>query len=160
MSRNGDRSLPGDLPLAPEDVEEIVSILSRSDYDSLDIATDRYRLRVSRSGDGWSQEWAAAGGEAAPVEDAPSAAAHVADDGLEAIIAPLPGTFYRAPQPGAPPFVEIGDRVDADTVVAIIETMKLMNPVHAGVDGEIVEIIPDNAEPVEPHAILMKVKPA
>ncbi len=53
-------------------------------------------------------------------------------DGLVAVVAPLPGTFYRAPRPGAPPFVEVGDAVGADTVVAIIETMKLMNSVPAG----------------------------
>lgn len=151
--------MAGDLPLSPEDVEEIISILSGSDYESLDIATDRYRLRVSRDGDGWTQEWTPAGGETSSTPKLARIETQSLADGLEAINAPLPGTFYRAPQPGAPPFVDVGDKVDPDTVVAIIETMKLMNPVHAGVDGEIVEIIPDNAEPVEPHAILMKVKP-
>lgn len=154
-----------DLPLTPEDVEEIISILAKSSYDVLDIDTARFRLRVKRrdaggAGEGWTQEWSAIGGEgtktlASAVE--PEITAE--EDGLLVIKPPLPGTFYRAPQPGAPPFVEIGDKVTPDTVVAIIETMKLMNPVHAGVEGEIVEIIPENAEPIEAHTILMKVKP-
>ena len=57
-----------------------------------------------------------------------------------AVRAPLPGTFYRAPRPGAAPFVEVGSRVSADTVVGIVETMKLMNSVHAGVAGTVAEI--------------------
>ena len=67
-------------------------------------------------------------------------------DGLVAVVAPLPGTFYRAPRPGAPPFVEIGDVVGADTVIAIIETMKLMNSVHAGTPGRVARILVGNGE--------------
>ena len=149
-----------DLPLSPEDVEEIISILSKSDYETLDIETARFRLRVARDSEGWTQEWTPAGGEARTTGGPAQANIQTSDDGLLVITAPLPGTFYRAPQPGAPPFVEVGDKVNPDTVVAIIETMKLMNPVHSGVDGEIAEIIPENAEPIESHSILMKVKPA
>lgn len=149
-----------DLPLSPDDVEEIIAILSKSDYESLDIETGRYRLRVARSGEGWTQEWSPAGGTAAPAPvEAPEASPGPEDDGQLVIAAPLPGTFYRSPQPGAPPFVEVGDTVDEDTVVAIIETMKLMTPVHAGVAGEITAILPENAEPIEANATLMKVAP-
>ncbi len=157
MTDKTDRPAAGELPLSPEDVEEIVSILSKSDYESLDIETARFRLRVSRNGEGWTQEWTPVGEVTAtsPVRKAESS-----DDGSPVVRAPLPGTFYRAPQPGAPPFVKVGDKVKPDTVVAIIETMKLMNPVHAGLEGEITEIVPENAEPVAADAILMKVKPA
>jgi hypothetical protein len=65
---------------------------------------------------------------------------------LVAVRAPLPGTFYRAPRPGAPPFVEVGSRVGADTVIGIVETMKLMNSVPAGVAGTVAEICLANAE--------------
>jgi acetyl-CoA carboxylase biotin carboxyl carrier protein len=71
----------------------------------------------------------------------------------------LPGSFYRSPQPGAPPFVEAGDTVGPDTVVAIIETMKLMNPVHAGVGGVVEAILVDNAAPVDGDAVLMTIRP-
>ena len=59
---------------------------------------------------------------------------------LHEVRAPLVGTFYRAPQPGAEPFVQVGSRVEETTVVGIVETMKLMNPVLAGVAGTVVEI--------------------
>jgi acetyl-CoA carboxylase biotin carboxyl carrier protein len=149
------------LPLSPDDVAEIVAILDGSDYARLDIKTGRFRLRVARAetGDGWTQDWdfsddetpAATVGEAITVE---------IPDGLVAIATPLPGTFYRAPQPGAPPFVDVGADVGPDTVVGIIETMKLMNPVHAGVIGTIAAIIVENAATVESGAALMHVKPA
>ncbi|MFC2953482.1 acetyl-CoA carboxylase biotin carboxyl carrier protein [Marinicaulis aureus] len=152
--------MSNDLPLSPEDVEEITSILSKSSYDVLDIETARFRLRVKRAGEGFTQEWSPIGGEAAKtVASAVEPEVAAEEDGLLTIKPPLPGTFYRAPQPGAPPFVKVGDKVTPDTVVAIIETMKLMNPVHARVTGEIVEIVPENAEPIEAHTVLMKVKP-
>jgi acetyl-CoA carboxylase biotin carboxyl carrier protein len=73
--------------------------------------------------------------------------------------APLLGTFYRAPQPGAPPFVEVGSRVEPDTVVGIVETMKLMNSVCAGTLGTVVEICVKNAEFVDAAAVLMFIEP-
>ena len=63
-----------------------------------------------------------------------------------AVRAPLPGTFYRAPRPGAEPFVQVGSRVGADTVVGVVETMKLMNSVTAGVAGVVAEICVGNGE--------------
>ncbi len=149
-----------DLPISPDDVEEIIAILSKSDYDTLDIETARFRLRVASSGDGWSQEWTPVGATPAPATSTAEVGPEVADDGQLVIGAPLPGAFYRAPQPGAPPFVEVGDTVDPDTVVAIIETMKLMTPVHAGVDGVVSEIVPKNGEHIEAGAVLMRVQPS
>jgi acetyl-CoA carboxylase biotin carboxyl carrier protein len=70
----------------------------------------------------------------------------VAGRELVAVRAPLPGTFYRAPRPGAEPFVQVGSRVGADTVVGIVETMKLMNSVTAGVAGVVAEICVGNGE--------------
>lgn len=153
--------MTAELPLSPEDVNEIVSILDGSGYDRLDIKTSRFRLRVERSGDGLSQEWTL--DDSADVAAAATVSARVVavvPDGLEGIAAPLPGTFYRAPQPGAPPFVSIGDEVGPDTVVGIVETMKLMNPVHAGCAGRIADICIDNATMVDSGEILMHVRPA
>ena len=79
--------------------------------------------------------------------------------GLIAVAAPLPGTFYRAPRPGAAPFVEVGGEVAEDTVVAIVETMKLMNSVHAGTSGRVVQICLENADPVTQGATLMWIEP-
>jgi biotin carboxyl carrier protein len=143
-----------DLPLSPEDVAEIVAILDGSAYQTLDVKTARFRLRVARDGDGWTQEWDFS-------DDTPDAAKSAAveaavEDEAGAIRAPLPGTFYRAPSPGAPNFVEVGSVVDADTVIGIIETMKLMNPVHAGANGTISEVLAENGNMVGKHATLMR----
>jgi acetyl-CoA carboxylase biotin carboxyl carrier protein len=72
---------------------------------------------------------------------------------------PLLGIFYRAPKPGEPPFVQVGTKVNADTVVGIIEVMKLMNSVRAGVAGEVVEILGENGALVEYGEILLRVRP-
>ncbi len=143
-----------DLPLTPEDVADIVAILDGSNYQTLDVKTGRFRLRVARDGDGWTQEWDFA--DEAQVAAMPVAAEAVGEDDARAIRAPLPGTFYRAPQPGAPPFVEMGSLVGPDTVIGIIETMKLMNPVHAGAIGTIGTILAENGEMVGKHATLMR----
>jgi acetyl-CoA carboxylase biotin carboxyl carrier protein len=80
------------------------------------------------------------------------------DAGLVAVRAPLPGTFYRAPRPGAAPFVEVGSRVDADTVIGIVETMKLMNSVHAGVAGVVAGFCVANAEFAAQGAALLRIR--
>jgi acetyl-CoA carboxylase biotin carboxyl carrier protein len=144
-----------DLPLSPEDVADIVAILDGSAYQTLDVRTARFRLRVAREGDGWTQEWDFS-------DNTPEAAKAVsAEASVEveagAIRAPLPGTFYRAPSPSAPNFVEVGSVVDADTVIGIIETMKLMNPVHAGASGTISEVLAENGNMVGKHATLMRI---
>lgn len=155
-----------DLPLTPEDVAEIVSILDGSGYERFEIRTARFALKVARRGEGWTQAWdwtvaadqpAVDGRVAAPPVDTPGEVREGEADAGVAILPPLPGTFYRAPQPGAPPFVEAGDEVTPETVVGIVETMKLMNPVHAGVAGRISAILADNATLVDGATVLMRV---
>ena len=80
------------------------------------------------------------------------------DAELVAVRAPLPGTFYRAPRPGAAPFVEVGSRVGADTVIGIVETMKLMNSVPAGVAGVVAEFCVANAEFAAQGAALLRIR--
>jgi acetyl-CoA carboxylase biotin carboxyl carrier protein len=80
------------------------------------------------------------------------------DAGLVVVRAPLPGTFYRAPRPGAAPFVEVGSRVGADTVIGIVETMKLMNSVPAGVAGVVAEFCVLNAEFAAQGAALLRIR--
>lgn len=76
------------------------------------------------------------------------------------ILTPIIGTFYRAPKPGAPPFVEVGSEVTPNTVVAIVETMKLMNCVYAGAHGTIIEICQEDGKFVEQSQVLMRLNPA
>jgi len=175
------------MNLTEADVQEIVRLLDASDYDELEIETERFRLVLRRGGDdrtGWSRQretlarpnvvnapgtaMPPAGGEgtnqgretvAQVAAQAAAQAANGADDGLTAISSPIVGTFYRAPRPGADPFVKPGSRVGPDTVVAIIEVMKLMNSVAAGIDGEVVEIVVEDGQLVQKGQCLIRVRP-
>jgi acetyl-CoA carboxylase biotin carboxyl carrier protein len=82
------------------------------------------------------------------------------DPSLHEIQSPLLGTFYRSPKPGAPPFVEVGSVVDEDTTVAIIEVMKLMNTVRAGVRGTVTEVLAADGALVEFEQPLLRVRKA
>ncbi len=99
----------------------------------------------------------AAAAEASP-KPAPAPAPQ-ADQKLLDITSPMVGTFYRSPAPDEPPFVDTGDRIRLGQTVCIIEAMKLMNELEAEVAGEIVEILVQNAEPVEYGQVLMRVRP-
>ena len=92
----------------------------------------------------------------APAIDPPSSPGSRTDC-LE-ITAPMVGTFYRAPSPDDPPFVEVGSRVAVGQTVCILEAMKLMNELESEVSGEVIEIMVDNGTPVEFGQVLMKVK--
>lgn len=86
-----------------------------------------------------------------------AAAAPAADPNVHDVPAPLLGTFYRAPKPGAPPFVEVGTSVEEETVIGIIEVMKLMNTVRAGVRGQVAEILARDGALVEYGETLLRV---
>ena len=108
---------------------------------------------------GWGTQPPLAGdgagtGGAAGAEDG----AEDEDGELVVVRAPLPGTFYRAPRPGAAPFVEVGSHVGADTVIGIVETMKLMNSVPAGVAGVVAEFCVANAELAAQGAVLLRIR--
>ncbi|MGG6295317.1 acetyl-CoA carboxylase biotin carboxyl carrier protein [Leptolyngbya sp. AN02str] len=94
---------------------------------------------------------------AAPALSAPPPSS--ANDKLVEITSPMVGTFYRAPAPDEPPFVDVGDRVRSGQTVCIIEAMKLMNEIEAEVNGEIVELLVQNGQPVEFGQVLMRVNP-
>jgi biotin carboxyl carrier protein len=135
------------MPLSEADVREILRLIDESDVDELRVETEGFSLYVRRD--------ETAAGEEQP----PSPPDGRAADGLLTISAPMIGTFYRAEAPGAAPYVELGTRVEPDTVVCLIEVMKMMNPIPAGTGGTIVEVCAANAEPVEYGAPLFQVRP-
>jgi acetyl-CoA carboxylase biotin carboxyl carrier protein len=98
---------------------------------------------------------APAGAPAAAAAPAQAGEAAVEADGRHPIVAPLVGTFYRAPQPGAKPFVEEGDVVDAGQTIGIVEAMKLMNQVNADQAGRVAEIVANDGDWVEFEQVLM-----
>ena len=79
---------------------------------------------------------------------------------LVEVTAPMVGTFYRAPGPEEPPFVEIGSKISVGQAVCILEAMKLMNELESEVSGEVIEILVENGTPVEFGQVLMRLKPA
>jgi biotin carboxyl carrier protein len=132
------------MALTDDDVREILRLIDESELDELRIDTGEFKLHVVRGG---AAEPAAAEPAAVPASDGPA----------ETIAAPMPGTFYRAEGPGMDPFVEVGARVEPDTVVCLIEIMKMMNSVQAGMSGTIVEILAEDAEVVADGAPLFRV---
>jgi len=82
----------------------------------------------------------------------------IKEDNIYVIKSPLVGTFYRAPSPDSPPYVEVGDEVKKGDILCIIEAMKIMNEIESEVDGKIVEILVENAQPVEFGQPLFKIE--
>jgi acetyl-CoA carboxylase biotin carboxyl carrier protein len=146
------------VSLTAADIAEIARLLDDSKFASLDLQMGEFKLRIRRDGGGWS---APARDEAAPVEQAP-VAAPVAVSGPAAgevdVRAPLLGNFYSAPRPGDPPFVAVGDTVGEDTTIGIIEVMKLMNPIRAGIAGTVTALLAADGTSVEEGEALIRVK--
>ena len=142
------------MSLTAKDVAEITKLLDESDVDELHLEVDGMKLSLRRGG-----------GAEPTVELAPTAAQPASpviapapeDAGLHTVTAPLLGTFYRAPRPGAPPFVEIGSEVEPDTVIGILEVMKLMNTVRAGARGRVAQILARDGALVEYGEALLRV---
>lgn len=154
------------MSLTAREVAEILRALEESTFDTLDLEMNGVQLHLRR-GAAPAPATPAAPAMAAPAMPAPAAAAtparaplHPAPFDGTAVPAPLLGIFYRAPRPGEPPFVQVGDRVEADTIIGIIEVMKLMNSVRAGVAGEVTGISAGNGELVEFGQALLWVRPA
>jgi acetyl-CoA carboxylase biotin carboxyl carrier protein len=151
------------VSLTASDIAEIAKLLDSSNFSSLDLQMGEFRLRIRRDGGGWR-----------PLQEddvpAPAAGADAADPpplGQEAgaaragevdVPAPLLGNFYAAPRPGDPPFVQPGDAVSEDSVIGIIEVMKLMNPIRAGVAGTVVALLAADGRAVEEGQPLLRVR--
>ena len=151
------------MSLSAKDVAAILQALEASSFDTLDLELNGVKLQLRRSVSAaqpaMPRAQATAATEAARPVNAASAAPVEAPPGTAAVPAPLLGIFYRAPKPGEPPFVDVGSRVEADTIIGIIEVMKLMNTVRAGQRGEVVAIPARNGELVEYGEALLFVRP-
>lgn len=151
------------MSLTAKDVEEIMKLLDSSGFDRLSLEVDGMKIELERSGAAPRARptpQAPATPEPPKVEAAAAPAIRVsAEPGLIEVRSPLLGIYYRAPKPGEPAFVEVGGKVDVETVIGIVEVMKLMNSVPAGVRGEVVEILGKNGELVEHGEVLMLVRP-
>ena len=165
------------MTLSFNELRELVAALNQTDIAELTLKNDGFELTlrkpsalqpdvvVSATPAAPAPVSNAAPAAPAPISPAPQAqaepaAAPAVESGLVEITAPMVGTFYRSPAPDESSFVEVGDRIQSGQTVCIIEAMKLMNELEAEVSGEIVDILVENAEPIEFGQPLMRVRPA
>ncbi len=146
------------MNLTHDDVQGILKMIDAAEHlEEIEIVHGSFRLRVVR---GTRRDMERTTATPPAVLPAPMPAAEISTPeakpsdvdippGAVALRAPMLGTFYRAPAPGEKPFVEIGQEVQADDTVCLIEVMKLFNSIRAGVDGTIVKILPENGGLVE-----------
>lgn len=160
------------------EIRELLAVLGQSDISELSIKSEEFELTVRKdrptaatpvvsvdapppaplptaAPPASTSTAAAAAPQASQPMAPPSADSNVVD-----ITSPMVGTFYRAPSPDDDPFVNVGDRIKTGQVVCILEAMKLMNELEAEVSGEVVEILVENADPVEYGQVLMRVRPS
>jgi acetyl-CoA carboxylase biotin carboxyl carrier protein len=151
------------MTLTAKDVAEIMRLLEQSSFDTLSLEIDGVKLNLQRGSAVPVRQSvtpaSSAESQPQPAKSAPPKAKSPSEPGLAEDTSPLLGIFYRAPKPGEPPFVEVGSKVEEDTVIGIIEVMKLMNSVRAGVKGEVVEILAENAALVEFDEVLLRLRP-
>ena len=146
------------MTLTAKDVAEIMRILEESSFEELSLELDGVKLRLQRGSAARRALDPPPAPPPPPTSLEPTPQSPAQSVWLE-VSAPLVGIFYRAPRPGEPPFVELGSKVEAETVIGIIEVMKLMNTVRSGVKGEVAEILVRNGAAVEFGEILMRVRP-
>lgn len=140
-------------------IKTLIDLVEQSGISELEVREGEESVRISRQSAAPVQYVAAAAPQPAAAAAAPAAATAAASPGAapaapkaetrHVVKAPMVGTFYRAPSPGAKPFVEVGQTVKAGQVLCIIEAMKMLNQIEADKAGVIVEIVAENEKPVE-----------
>jgi acetyl-CoA carboxylase biotin carboxyl carrier protein len=143
------------VTLTSKDVAEITRLLEESTFTELHLEIDGLKISLKRGAAGAPGPATTAAPELRPIP--PAAAPESVDPHRHEVSAPLLGTFYRAPKPGAAPFVQVGSQVNEDTIVGIIEVMKLMNAVRAGARGTVAEILGRDGTLVEYGETLLRI---
>ena len=139
-----------------EQIKALIDIVCQKGLHELEVERSDFRVKIVGSAPASQAPVAMA---AAPVSAPPASSGERSTTetpteaplakGHHSIVSPIVGTFYGSPSPDSDPYVQVGDRVRIGQVLCIIEAMKLMNEIESDADGEIVEILPGNAQPVE-----------
>jgi acetyl-CoA carboxylase biotin carboxyl carrier protein len=146
-----------------KDIKAIIDLMKKNDLSVFEMEKDGFRLKLQK-GAGEQTVFSppapvvpvpAANGPATSAAPAPEASA---SNALKDIVSPMVGTFYRAGSPETPAFVDVGKEVSEETVVCIIEAMKVMNEIKAETKGVIAEIVAENGKPVQFGQVLFRVK--
>jgi acetyl-CoA carboxylase biotin carboxyl carrier protein len=145
-----------------KEIKAVLKLIQDTDIEEIEVEQDGRRIRIRRRGlavaaPAVSMAPAQLAQLTAPVATGPQVGETT---NLITVESPMIGTFYRAPAPGADPYVREGDKVEKGTVLCIIEAMKLMNEIEAEVSGTIHSILVENAQPVEYGQPLFLVQPA
>jgi acetyl-CoA carboxylase biotin carboxyl carrier protein len=162
------------MQLDHDQLRQLLALLGESDIQELRLEGDDFRLEVRRNLPSAAPVTllqaappavapppvapAATAGAPPPAPSPPPPPAASVRSDLQAVTAPMVGTFYRASAPGESPFVEVGTRITAGQPVCILEAMKLMNELESEFSGEVVEILVENGTPVEFGQVLMRIK--
>jgi acetyl-CoA carboxylase biotin carboxyl carrier protein len=156
-----------------EDIERILELVRQHELAEFELERDGLKLRIRKAGVPFPvmtpqvhapvmpsipQPVLAPPGQPVPAPAPPAPAADDAEMELAVVKSPIVGTFYRSAEPGAPSFVEVGQRVKKDQVLCIIEAMKLMNEITSEYDGEIVTAYVENGKPVQYGERLFAIK--
>jgi acetyl-CoA carboxylase biotin carboxyl carrier protein len=153
--------------LDPKDIKEIkavIDLMKKHDLSVFEIEKEGFRLKLQRGASASQATIAAPGPAALPSKAAPSgaepppAAKPIESVPMKEIVSPMVGTFYRSASPDAQPFVEVGKPVTEETVVCIIEAMKVMNEIKAETSGVIAEVVAENGKPVQFGQPLFRVR--
>jgi len=158
-----------------KEIKGIIDLMRKNGLSEFEYEKDGTKIRIRRGPDGEPQVIASSPGlipapavlpvsasvplAVAPAAPVPAPAAAPAASTLPSINSPMVGTFYSSPAPDAPPYVEVGTMVNAETVVCIIEAMKVMNEIKAEMSGTIVEVLAESGKPVEFGKPLFRIKP-
>ena len=146
------------------EIKELIDLVKASELTELEWERSGVRVRICRAPAPLVRHLASEG--AVPganlAQGAPAVGGEAEDAGKDAgvlIRSPIVGTFYRSASPGAPPYVEVGDRVRRGQILCIVEAMKLLNEIEAEVDGVVTEILVENTRPVEYGEALFRIDP-
>ena len=147
-----------------KDIKAIIDLMKKNSVSEFELERQDFKIRLKRGGNGspqpiqYDESAVIAYPPSTPVLAAPAPAPAPSNE-LE-IKSPMIGTFYRSPSPESASYVEVGTEVNVDTVVCIIEAMKVMNEIKAEVKGVVTQVLVENAKPVEFGQPLFKVRPA
>ncbi|MCA1658917.1 MAG: acetyl-CoA carboxylase biotin carboxyl carrier protein [Verrucomicrobiaceae bacterium] len=150
-----------------KDIKAVIDLMKKNDLSVFEMEKDGFKLKLQKgAGDQTvfaappmapAAPAAAAGGETS-ASPAPAAPPAEKGEALKDIVSPMVGTFYRASSPESPPFVDVGKEVTEETVVCIIEAMKVMNEIKAETKGVIAEVVAEGGKPVQFGQVLFRVR--
>jgi len=149
-----------------EEICELIQLVGSSGVANVEVEHAGSRVRIEGRAQVVAAQAAPSVAAAAPapvleasIASEPGTAVPEEDD-LHSVSSPIVGTFYRAPNPDADPYVKVGDFVEQGQTLCIVEAMKLMNEIEADISGTVVRVLPENAQPVEYGESLFMVRPA